>query len=201
MMLSPGARRLLTALVVLALLRADPGVVQAQPAPQGPASPAPGEPVGVERDRERGPRMTLDERQRLPEQDRRRGSTAPEERKPGRGSSERGVPPGERARIVEDFQRWNELGAERRRELEPAYERWQRLPPERRERLIERLRRYDALSGEERERVQRNWERWQQLSPDERQRLRQRWQQLSPEERQRLRAPSTEPSSRRQRPP
>ena len=79
-----------------------------------------------------------------------------------------------KGRILEDFQRWNELSAERREELQHAYDRFQRLPPERRERILQRQRQFQALPPEEKERVMRNFERWQRMTPEERRALRER---------------------------
>jgi hypothetical protein len=47
---------------------------------------------------------------------------------PGRAQEFRNMPPPERQRILEDFQRWNELPEARRRELQ-TLQRFQQLPP------------------------------------------------------------------------
>lgn len=86
----------------------------------------------------------------------------------------RALPPEERGRILEDFQRWNDLSATRRQELQQAYDRFQRLPPERRERILERHRQFQALPPHEKERVLQNFERWQKLTPEERRALREK---------------------------
>lgn len=106
---------------------------------------------------------------------------------PGGKQGLRGMSPPERQRVLEDFQRWNELPEARRRELQDAYQRFQQLPPERRDQIMNRFRQFQALPPEQQERIIENQERWRRLPPEERQRIRERFEQMTPEERQKVR--------------
>ena len=113
----------------------------------------------------------------------------------------RELPPSERARIMQDFQRWHELPEPRRRELEAAYERYRSLPPDRQRLLQERFQQYQTLPPDQREQVERNWDRWRQMSPDERQRARESFRGKRLERQQFAPGPGDGPRFPRHRPP
>jgi hypothetical protein len=105
---------------------------------------------------------------------------------PGGRQQLRTMSPQERQRVLEDFQRWNELPEARRQELQDAYQRFQRLPPDRREQIMNRFRQFQALPPEQQQRIIENQERWQRLPREEREDIRRRFKDMTPEERRQL---------------
>ena len=72
----------------------------------------------------------------------------------------RDLSPKERYDALQNFRRYEQLPADRQRDMDQRYERWRQLPPEERARLRRNYERYRQMPPQEREQFDRKYEKW-----------------------------------------
>lgn len=78
----------------------------------------------------------------------------------------RDLPPRERSRALENYQRFQKLKPERQRDYQERYHRWLDLPDNERDRLHQNYRRYRGMTLDEKEEFDRKSRRWRDRRRD-----------------------------------
>jgi hypothetical protein len=72
----------------------------------------------------------------------------------------RDLSPRERYDAMQNYQRHEQLPAERQQDIEKRYEQWRNLPPDERARVRQNYERYKQMPPQERERFERKYQKW-----------------------------------------
>ena len=68
--------------------------------------------------------------------------------------------PAERERALKNFQRFQQLPKERKRDLQDSYDRWQELPTAERKRILDNYNRYRKMDSDQKDEFRLKYKRW-----------------------------------------
>lgn len=68
--------------------------------------------------------------------------------------------PAERERALKNFQRFQQLPEERKRDLQNSYDRWQNLPSRERKRILKNYNRYRKMDSDQKDEFRLKYKRW-----------------------------------------
>jgi hypothetical protein len=90
------------------------------------------------------------------------------------------MPAGQRWRLQQSAQRWQDLTPQERERAGNRFERWQTLEPERKQEIRQRYERFQQLPAGQQDQLRRRFEWFKNLPEDERMQLREQWRRNAP---------------------